>query len=111
MDLAMLANPSSGGTERKAAAACAVLAGIAAADAACCVALGERSRGQGRGEAAGLLREITPGGEQAARQFERLIAIKDQAQYGFTDVGGQGLVSAQRQAAALVTFAEHVLAR
>jgi hypothetical protein len=45
-----------------AAAAVAVLAGIAASDAACCKALGRRSRGQDHHDAEALLEQIEPGG-------------------------------------------------
>lgn len=60
----------------------AVLAGIAAADAACCAALGRRARGQGHDEAIPLARTIQPDGEAMARDLARLLALKDDAQYG-----------------------------
>jgi hypothetical protein len=74
------------------AAALAVLAGIAAADAACCKALGRRSRSADHRQAADLLREVVPGGQQAASSLRRLVDLKDQAE-------------------ALVTFAEDILQR
>lgn len=111
LDLAEIADANSTAQERKAAASCAVIAGIAAADAACCAALGQRSRGQDHREATDLLRLITPGGDQAARQFGRLIGLKDAAQYGLDDISGTTLTAAQRQAKALVDFAADVLAR
>jgi hypothetical protein len=43
---------------RSVAEALAVLSGIAAADAACCAALGRHSRGEDHREAAALLRQI-----------------------------------------------------
>ena len=46
----------------------AVLAGIAAGDAACCGALGERSRSQDHHDAEKFLRRIS-GGEDAASSF------------------------------------------
>jgi hypothetical protein len=49
------------------AAALAVLAGAAAADAACCAALGERSRGQAHQEAIALVRTVRPHGVQRPR--------------------------------------------
>lgn len=110
-DLAQLAHPGSSAEERKAAASCAVLAGVGAADAACCAALGERSRSQHHRDAADLLKQIEPGGVDAARHFERLIGLKDAAQYGFEDVNSQALISARRHAAALIAFADQVLAR
>ena len=79
-----------------------MLAGIAASDAACCAALGRRSRGQDHGEAAGLLDQVRPGGPQAASALRRLLALKDKAQYGVADVAGNDMRSAIRQAAALI---------
>jgi hypothetical protein len=52
-----------------------------------------------------------PGGPDAAKQLERLLGLKDQAQYGFDQVGGQSLVASLRQARALVAMAETVLGR
>lgn len=111
LDLAEIASANSTPEDRKAAASCAVLAGIAAADAACCKAVGERSRSQNHRDAVALVRQVAPGGADAARQLERLLGLKDQAQYGFEDVGGQTLAAALRRARALVAFAESVLGR
>lgn len=90
------------------AAALAVLAGIAAADAACCKALGRRSRGQDHRDAAALVEGVTPGGKRAASSLNRLLNLKDQAQYGLFDVGGQALKAALRQANQLIEFAEAI---
>jgi hypothetical protein len=111
LDLAEIAGVNSRAEERKAAASCAVVAGVAAADAACCAALGQRSRGQDHRQASDLLRRIEPGGDQAARHFGRLIGLKDAAQYGFDDLSGAMLTAVQRQAKALVDFAVDVTAR
>jgi hypothetical protein len=89
----------------------AVLAGIAAADAACCKALGESSRGPDHRDAAGFLRRITPGGETGANNFERLVGLKDKAHYGFLNVSGQDRTGAIRRAAQLIDFAREVLQR
>lgn len=86
----------------------AVLAGIGAADAACCKALGERSRSQDHHDAEAFLRRI-PGGDGAARQLRELLGFKDEAQYGFYDLGAADLKKALRRAGALVDFAEEVL--
>jgi hypothetical protein len=94
-----------------ASAALAVLAGIAASDAACCAALGRRARGQDHREAATLVGKVEPGGKKAATSLRRLLGLKDEAHYGFFDVGGQQLRSALRQAGDLVTFAEAILRR
>lgn len=91
------------------AAALAVLAGVAASDAACCKALGRRSRGQDHRSAANLLEEVEPGGKQATKSLNRLLHLKDTAHYGLSDVGGPALKSALRQANNLIVFAERVL--
>ena len=49
------------------AAALAVLAGIAAADAACCHRLGVRSRGQDHARAIELVKQVVPRGDDLAR--------------------------------------------
>jgi hypothetical protein len=94
-----------------ASAALAVLAGIAASDAACCAALGRRARGQDHREAASLVEKIQPGGKKAATSLQRLLSLKDEAHYGFFDVGGQQLKSALRRANDLVDFAQGILRR
>jgi hypothetical protein len=93
------------------ATALAVLAGIAASDAACCKSLGRRSRGQDHRAATTLVEQVAPGGKRAAQSLNRLLSLKDEAQYGLFDVGGQDLRSALRQASELVRFAEETLRR
>jgi hypothetical protein len=68
------------------AASLAILAGIAASDAACCKVLGRRSRAQDHRDATALLEEITPGGKQAGSSLSRLLSLKDEAHYGLFDV-------------------------
>jgi hypothetical protein len=87
----------------------AVLAGIAAADAASCVALGESSRSEDHRDAADLLRHVVPAGERAAKDFERLVGLKDAAHYGFLHVSATSRTTALRRARALVAFAEATL--
>ncbi len=93
------------------AAATAVLAGIAASDAACCAALGRRARGPDHHEAAGLLETIEPGGKAAATALRRLLDLKDTAQYGLTNLSKPKRTTALRQAATLIDFADTVLRR
>ena len=93
----------------RASAALAVLAGIAASDAACCRALARRARGQDHREAIELVENVEPGGKDAAKALRRLLALKDEAQYGLFDVSGSNLKAATRQAEALVDFASQVL--
>lgn len=94
-----------------AAASLAVLAGIAAADAACCAALKERSRSQNHHDAEGLVAQIEPDGQQVARGFRDLINLKDKAQYGLLAVSQAELKTAMRKASRLVDFAEATLRR
>lgn len=88
----------------------AVLAGIAAADAACCAALGERSRSDDHHDAEAFLRRVE-GGEGAAKQLHQLLSFKDEAQYGFFDVSPGELRKALRRARAVLTFSESALRR
>jgi hypothetical protein len=99
------------GTERgleesvSCAAALAVLAGIAASDAACCARLGRRSRGQDHVDAADLLEQIEPEGKNAAKALRELIAIKDRAHYGLINISQPSFTGAMRRARDLVDFA------
>jgi hypothetical protein len=92
------------------AASLAVLAGIAACDAACCVRLGRRSRSQDHHDAERLLAEIIPGGRDAAKDLRRLLDLKDAAQYGVIHVSAAELRSALRRAHTLVHFAADTVA-
>ena len=94
-----------------AAAALCVLAGISASDGACCKALGRRSRGDDHHDAEKLLEEITPGGKSAANALRRLLNLKDEAHYGFYNVGSKDLERATRQADIVIGFARDVLSR
>jgi hypothetical protein len=94
-----------------AAVALAVLAGVHASDAACCKALGRRSRGQDHHDAEALLEQIEPHGRQAAMAMRRLIDLKDEAHYGFFRMSAQSLGSAFKQADRLIAFAREALAR
>jgi len=92
------------------AASLAVLAGIAAADAACCAALGRRVRGQDHQDAVTLVRSIAQGGEGMARDLARLLELKDDAQYGVLIVAPDRASSAVTWARRLVTAARAVAA-
>jgi hypothetical protein len=93
------------------AASVAILAGIAATDAACCQELGRRSRSENHHDAEVLLEQIMPGGKRAASQLRQLIDIKDTAHYGFINISTPQLKRSLRQAQHLVEFAEEVLRR
>jgi hypothetical protein len=88
-----------------------VLAGIAASDAACCKALGRRSRAQDQRQAVELVAQVEPGGSDAAKALRRVLSLKDEAHYGLIDAGGSDLKAALRQAQTLVDFAAEVLVR
>jgi hypothetical protein len=112
LDVAELVSEEAGDVEyASAAAALAVLAGIAASDAACCAALGRRSRGQDHRQAIELVEQVAPGGDRAANALRRLLSLKDEAHYGFFDIGGKDLQGALRQATMLVDFAMEVIQR
>jgi hypothetical protein len=94
-----------------AAASLAVLAGIAAADAASCAALQERSRSQNHHDAEELLEQIEPDGKRAARALRDLLNLKDKAQYGVLPVSRRELTVVMRKAKQLLEFAEVVVRR
>ena len=94
-----------------AAASLAVLAGIAASDAACCSTLGERSRSETHRDAERLLGQIGGGGEAASTDLRELLNLKDKAQYGFLKVNATELKRVMRRAESLVAFAEETLRR
>lgn len=93
------------------AAALAVLAGIAASDAACCKALQERSRSENHRDAEQLLAQIVPGGKKAAGDLRELLNLKDKAQYGFLAMSVPEVRKVMRRANGLVDFAAEVLSR
>ena len=92
------------------AASVAVLAGIAASDTACCASLRRRARGQDHAEAIDLVKSVSPGGEQMARDLARLLSLKDNAQYGVLMVPRDTAESAVAWARRLVENARQVLA-
>src|SRR2546423_11392215 len=106
-----LATGEAGGAWGTVAAGNAVLAGIAASDAICCVRLGERARGEDHHEAVALLARATPDGSQLAQTLERLLSIKDQSHYGVDLVSSSRARSALRQAPRLLTRAKQELER
>ena len=71
LELAELAGEESDVTSFNVAAANAALAGIAAADAACCRALGERSRAEDHRDAIALVAQVSPGGAEASSPTRR----------------------------------------
>ena len=86
------------------AASLAVLAGIAASDAACCARRGLRARGQSHAEAVELLSTVAPGGADMAKDLQRLLNRKDDSQDGLTVVPAA-------QATRMVSWAKRLLER
>jgi hypothetical protein len=111
LELAELVDGEPESTALGVSSANAVLAGIAAADAACCRALGERSRGEDHSDAIALVAQVSPGGDEAANVLGRLLAIKNDAEYGLTTISRAKRELALRQARKLVEFPEAVLQR
>jgi hypothetical protein len=84
------------------AAGLAVLAGIAASDALCCVRLRYRHRGDDHRGAADLLRQATPDGAELAKTLLRLLDLKDAAHYGVMVVASRKARDALRWSGRLV---------
>lgn len=93
------------------AASLAVLAGIAASDAACCAALGERARGQDHREALQVLSGVHPGGRAMATDLKRLLTAKDTVHYGMKVTTQQTAERLIRAASRLCERAEKVVGR
>jgi hypothetical protein len=93
------------------AAGLAVLAGIAASDAICCIRLSRRHRGDDYRGAAELLEQATPDGKKLATSLIRLLGVKVTGHYGATLVDGRTAGSAARWARRLVERAREELER
>ena len=93
------------------AAGLAVLAGIAASDAICCLRQGSRSRGEDHREATGLLEGATPDGRKLATTLRRLLDLKDASHYRVGLVNARTARDATRWARLLVERAQEELER
>lgn len=93
------------------AAALAVLAGIAASDAACCARLGERSRGQDHRKAVQLLEKVSPNGANMAKALRELLAVKDDSHYGSSLVSLSKARQMVRRAKELIDSARLIVHR
>lgn len=80
----------------------AVLAGIAASDAICCIRLGRLHRGEDHRGAADLLRDATVDSAELAKCLLRLLDLKDAAHYGVMVISPRKARDASRWAARLV---------
>lgn len=90
-------------------AALAVLAGIAASDAATCYRLGRRSRGQDHTAAVATVKTVVPHGEQLAKDLARLLNLKDGAHYGVLGVSGAEAVKAVEWARRMIANAQEII--
>jgi hypothetical protein len=93
------------------AAALAVLAGIAAADALCCMNIGRRARGQDHREATRLVAQVEPNGRAHSNALARLLEIKDGAHYGTVYLSATRARTAIRNATTLTEAAEEAVRR
>jgi hypothetical protein len=91
---------------RGVAAAVAVLGGIAAADAICCVRLGEMFRGEDHAQALDLLARAHPEGARVKNDFVRLLGVKDMVHYQAIIVTPTEAATAIRQAKRILMAAE-----
>lgn len=104
LDVARLVIADETGSEATVATGNAVLAGIAAADAICCAAVGKRYRGADHREAAEYLERVT-GDRKLGQALRDLADHKDAAHYGLSNVKRQRAKAAIRRAEILVRLA------
>lgn len=101
LEVAQVVTTDEPGEEATVATGNAVLAGIAAADAICCEAAGQRYRGGDHRRAVDHLEQVT-GDADLAATLRDLIDLKDASHYGVRDVQVPRARSAVRKAAQLV---------
>jgi hypothetical protein len=89
----------------------AVLAGIAAGDAICCLRLGRMHRGTSHSGAAGLLSIDVPDGKALSQTLLRLLSVKDEAHYGVFMTSSRKANDAVKWADALCRRAQEELDR
>lgn len=94
-----------------AAASSAVTAGINAKDALCLAVVGRTAAAVDHRQAVAELRELGPVGREAVAALDRLLGMKDRAQYDRRSVTVEDARAAVRRAATLVQVAEGVLSR
>lgn len=90
------------GAIRNAVAGNAILAGIAAADAICCIRLGERSTSSDHSDSVSLLAKVSP---ELAQKLSTLIGSKPTSHYGENFIGVETLKSCLRAMDQLVLAA------
>ena len=83
-----------------------VHAGIAAADAICCTALGEHAQGESHTDAVALLQRVRPDGKGLGSALDVLLAMKTRAGYSAQPVTAEMRKRAQRSAEKLLDAAK-----
>jgi hypothetical protein len=106
-ELATLKAEERTGAARNAAAGNVVLAGIASADAICCLRLGRRAAGSDHADAVPLLELIDAA---LARQLATLLGVKPIVHYGDSFIGTPALLRSLRAMDHLIAAAEAMLA-
>jgi hypothetical protein len=92
-----------------AAASSAVSAGINARDALCFAMIGRATAADDHRFAVAELRSLGPAGAEPANALDRLLGLKDRAQYDRRSVGAAEARAAIRRAATLLQSAERAL--
>lgn len=92
--------------DRNVAAGNAVLAGIAASDALCCLRLGKRSRDADHAAAVQLLQQVD---HRLGQNLSTVLAVKDFAHYGHDFLTATRLTTVLRAARGLVDQAQRAL--
>jgi hypothetical protein len=82
-----------------------VHAGVAAADAICCIALGEHAGGEDHQEALALISRVRPDGTELAKTLRTLLGMKTRAGYSHRPVTAEDPKRAGRNAERLVRAA------
>jgi len=110
LDLADLASLESDLTSHQRAALVgnAVLAGIAACDAICGLAIGQYSRGQDHSQAVGMLQRVKVKNPSLTTRFARLLALKSNAHYSAGTISAQQAEQALRTARDMITEADTI---
>ena len=98
-NLASLGEPP----EPDAVVALYVQSGIAAADAICLARLGRHAKGADHKQAVPLLEQAA--GAAVAKHLRSLLAMKNEAEYGYSLLGSHSVLQAERAARALVDLA------
>lgn len=102
LEVGQLAATESGAAVNNVVVGVAVLAGIAASDAICLAARGERSSEPDRVAAVAMLRKVDPA---LAEELSKLVALKPAAHYGTSFISDDDRTRALRAAGKLVTEA------